>query len=108
MNGSIINIDPVIFRIGDFELRWYSVVIILAVVVAIVIAAREGKRKGMPKDFFYSVAPWVLIAGLAGARLFHVIDQWEYYAGEPASHISGVSRAAWLSGVVCSQEEWQL
>lgn len=83
MNGIIINIDPVIFRIGDFELRWYSVVIILAVVVAIVIAAREGKRKGLTAEFVYSVAPWVLIAGLIGARLFHVIDQWEYYAGNP-------------------------
>ena len=83
MSGIVINIDPVIFRIGAFELRWYSVAIILAFVVAIVIAAREGKRKGLPKDFVYSVAPWVLMAGLVGARLFHVIDQWEYYAGNP-------------------------
>ena len=83
MNGIVINIDPVIFRIGDFELRWYSIAIVLAVVVAIVIAAREGERKGLPADFVYSVAPWVLLAGLIGARLFHIIDQWEYYAGNP-------------------------
>jgi phosphatidylglycerol:prolipoprotein diacylglycerol transferase len=83
MNGIVINIDPVIFRIGDFELRWYSIAIILAVIVAVIIAAHEGKRKGLPKNFIYSVAPWVLIAGLVGARLFHVIDQWEYYAGNP-------------------------
>ena len=83
MNGIVINIDPVVLRMGDFELRWYSIAIILAVVAAIVIAAREGKRKGLPKDFVYSMTPWVLIAGLAGARLFHVIDQWEYYAGNP-------------------------
>jgi len=83
MNGIVINIDPVIFQIGDFELRWYSVAIILAVVAGIVIAAREGKRKGLPADFVYSLAPWVVIAGLVGARLFHVIDQWESYAGNP-------------------------
>jgi phosphatidylglycerol:prolipoprotein diacylglycerol transferase len=83
MNGIVINIDPVIFHIGDFELRWYSVAIILAVVAAIVIAIREGKRKGLPTDFIYSMVPWVVIAGLIGARLFHVIDQWEYYAGNP-------------------------
>ncbi|MHC4665140.1 MAG: prolipoprotein diacylglyceryl transferase [Planctomycetota bacterium] len=83
MNGIVINIDPVIFRLGDFELRWYSVAIILAVVAAVIIAAREGKRKGLSADFVYSLAPWVLIAGMVGARLFHVFDQWEYYAGNP-------------------------
>jgi phosphatidylglycerol:prolipoprotein diacylglycerol transferase len=83
MNGIVINIDPVIFQAGGFELRWYSVAIMLAVVAAMVIAAHEGKRKGLPTDFVYSLAPLVLIAGFIGARLFHIIDQWEYYAGNP-------------------------
>jgi phosphatidylglycerol:prolipoprotein diacylglycerol transferase len=83
MNGIIINIDPVILRIGGFELRWYSVAIMLAVVAGMVIAAREGKRKGLPADFVYSLTPWLVVAGLVGARMFHVVDQWEYYAGNP-------------------------
>ncbi|MBI2829757.1 MAG: prolipoprotein diacylglyceryl transferase, partial [Chloroflexi bacterium] len=33
MNGIPINIDPVILRIGPFELRWYSLMIIAAVLV---------------------------------------------------------------------------
>jgi phosphatidylglycerol:prolipoprotein diacylglycerol transferase len=83
MNGIVINIDPVAFQVGSFELRWYSVAILLAVIAAVVIAVHEAKRKGLPADFIYSMAPWVLTAGLVGARLFHVIDQWEYYAGNP-------------------------
>lgn len=83
MNGIVINIDPVIFRIGYFELRWYSVAIILAIVFAMVIADHEGKRKGLPADFVYSLVPILLIAGLIGARLFHIIDQWEYYTDNP-------------------------
>lgn len=83
MNGIVININPVIFHIGGFELRWYTVAVILAVIAGLVVAIREGKRKGLPSDFIYSLAPWALIAGVIGARLLHVIDQWEYYAGHP-------------------------
>ncbi|MFH1651124.1 MAG: prolipoprotein diacylglyceryl transferase [Chloroflexota bacterium] len=83
MNGIVISIDPVILRLGDFELRWYSIAIILAVIAAVAIAVREGKRRGLPAAFFYNAAPWVLVAGLVGARLFHVIDRWPDYAGHP-------------------------
>jgi len=83
MSGIVINIDPVIGQIGPFQLGWYSVAILLAVMVAVLIAAGEAKRKGIPSAEIYGLLPWVLLAGLVGARLFHVIDRWEYYAGNP-------------------------
>ncbi len=83
MNGIVINIDPVIFHFGVFELRWYSLAITLAVVAAVLITAHQGKKKGIDPAEIYSLALWAVIAGIVGARLFHVIDQWEYYAGDP-------------------------
>ncbi len=83
MNGIVINIPPVIFHLGDFELRWYSLAIILAIAAAVLIAARLGKKKGIATEEIYSLALWVVIAGIVGARLVHVIDQWQYYAGNP-------------------------
>jgi phosphatidylglycerol:prolipoprotein diacylglycerol transferase len=97
MNGIIISIDPIIFRIGNFELRWYSIAITLAIIAAIVIAAREGKRKGLSADFIYSLAPWVVIVGVIGARLFHVVDQWGLYVGNPIHifHVQQGGLAIW-------------
>ncbi len=83
MSGIVINIDPVIFRIGDFELRWYSITIMLAVVAAVLITTYFGKKKGIATEEIYSLALWVVISGMVGARLFHIVDQWEYYAGNP-------------------------
>ncbi len=83
MSGIVINIDPVIFRIGDFELRWYSITIMLAVVAAVLITTHFGKKKGIAAEEIYSLALWVVISGMVGARLFHIVDQWEYYAGNP-------------------------
>ncbi len=80
MNGIVIDIDPTILRIGHYMLNWYGIIIILAVIAAVTISIKEGKRKGISTDAIYSLAPWVLVGGIVGARLFHVIDRWEYYA----------------------------
>ena len=83
MNGIIVNIDPVLLHLGHIEIRWYSIIILLAVIVAVVISVTEGKKKGLKSDDIYSLVPWVLIGGIVGARLFHVVDKWGYYIANP-------------------------
>ena len=83
MNGIVININPVALQIGHFMLNCYSIIVMLAILAAIGIAIREGKRKGIPSEDILSLAPWAVLGGLIGARLFHVIDKWDYYAGNP-------------------------
>ena len=79
-----ISIDPVIFNIGHFALRWYGLIILIAMQVGIWLAAREAERKGLNKDDFYEMAIWIIVAGLLGARLFHVLDHWSHeYAANP-------------------------
>ncbi len=95
MNGIVINIDPVMFRLGHFELRWYSLAITLAIVAAVLIAAHLGKRKGIATEETYSLALWVVISGIVGARLFHVIDHWEHYANNPLQILQFQGLAIW-------------
>ncbi len=83
MNGIIININPTILHFGHFEIRWYSLIVMLAILAAIVTAIYEGKKKGISSETILSLAPWVVFGGVIGARLFHVVDKWDYYAVNP-------------------------
>ena len=79
-----ISIDPVIFSIGHIMIRWYSLVVTLAIIIGVSIAWREAKRKGLAEKHFTDALIWVIAAGLIGARLFHVIDHWTHeYAANP-------------------------
>jgi phosphatidylglycerol:prolipoprotein diacylglycerol transferase len=79
-----ININPVAFSIGAFEVRWYGIMVVLAVVAVIAIALREAKRVGLAEEHIYSAGLWAIIGGIIVSRLFHVIDKWDYYIAHPA------------------------
>ena len=82
-----ININPVAFSIGAFEVRWYGIMVVLAVVAVIAIALREAKRVGLAEEHIYSVGLWGIIGGIIVSRLLHVIDKWGYYMAHPGQII---------------------
>lgn len=79
-----ISIDPIIFSISHFMVRWYGIIVLAAIVTGVWLAAREAERKGFKKDDIYDGAVWVVIGGIVGARLFHVADHWsDMFAANP-------------------------
>jgi phosphatidylglycerol:prolipoprotein diacylglycerol transferase len=95
MSGIVINIDPVILRLGGFELSWYGVVIAIAILAALLIAAREGPKRGISSRDILSGALWIILAGLVGAKLFHVIDNFGYYTSNPSQILQPQGLAIW-------------
>ena len=75
--------SPIIFQIGPFTLRWYGVFIVLAAVLASWIAAREAKRRGEDPDHVWQALPFVLIAGIIGARLGFVLARLGDFTADP-------------------------
>lgn len=61
-----IGIDPIIFSIGHFHLRWYSLIVLTAIVVGIWLATREATRKGFKKDDIFDCVMWVILGDLNG------------------------------------------
>ena len=71
--------NPVIFNIGNFELRWYSVLIAIAVIIGYVLIINESRRFKIKKEFMFNMMFWTLIFAIIGARLYYVAFNLEYY-----------------------------
>ncbi len=83
MNGITININPIIFEIGSFSLRWYSIFVMVAIVGGLLMGIREGKRRGISQDDIINATLWAIVGGIVGARLFHIIDKLDFYLRNP-------------------------
>lgn len=78
-----ITLDPIIFSIGHLHIRWYSLIVLMAIVLGVWLLAREAGRKGFKKEDIYDSAIWIVFGGLLGARLFHVLDHWHEFVADP-------------------------
>ena len=72
-------IDPVIYDFGGFQIRWYSVLILVAVFIAYRFMASESKKQHIKVDFMFNLLFWALIFGIIGARLYYVIFNFGAY-----------------------------
>ena len=71
--------NPVIFSIGAFDLRWYSVLILIGAIVGITLLIFEAKRFKLPADFVINLSFYTLIVGIIGARAYYVFFNFEQY-----------------------------
>jgi phosphatidylglycerol:prolipoprotein diacylglycerol transferase len=75
--------DPVLVYIGPVAVSWYGIAVALAVAAGVWVTLQEARRKGIPTEPIAGMLLWILVGGLVGARLLHVIDRWDLYAADP-------------------------
>jgi phosphatidylglycerol:prolipoprotein diacylglycerol transferase len=73
-------IDPIALRIGSLEIHWYGIIIATAVLLAALLGSAEARRRGEDPERGWSMLLGVLVAGIVGARLYHVIHEWDFYS----------------------------
>jgi prolipoprotein diacylglyceryl transferase len=75
--------SPVLFEAGPFALRWYGLCIALGIVVATWLTGRELSRKGYDPALALDSLFFVVPLGFIGARVYHVITDYDLYADDP-------------------------
>ena len=112
INQIIWNVNPVIFNLGFFEIRYYSLFFALGFLVSYLIIKKIYKKENIPVKELDSLTVYVVVGGLLGARLGHCLFyEWDYFSKhilemllpisfEPDFHFTGYQGLASHGGTV--------
>lgn len=70
---------PLLFQLGPFSLRWYGLLIAIAVLLGLLLATRLGKQRGIDPTLIADLLPILVLAAVIGARLYYVTFEWRQY-----------------------------
>ncbi len=86
--------NPVLVHIGPFSLTWYGIFIVGGAMLAAYFGGRLRRDAGENPDHVWNILAWSLLAGIIGARLYHVFSSpvdgpgWPYYRTHPLDIIN--------------------
>jgi len=76
--------DPVIFKIGFLELRWYSIFFVGSFILGYFIIKKIFEREGKDPKSLDDLLIWALIGAIVGARIVHCLFyEPNYYLKHP-------------------------
>jgi len=98
-----ISVDPVALTIGSLEIRWYGIMVAVAVASLLVMMLRETKRLGIQRDI-YSIFFWGIVGGIVGGRLAYVVYDWPHFVAHPLDvfGFEGMAQNGMIIGVIAA------
>jgi phosphatidylglycerol:prolipoprotein diacylglycerol transferase len=74
---------PAISDENGLPVRGYGVMLLAAVVSGVGMAAFRARRMGVDPEIIISLAFWLFVSGIIGARIFYLIEYWDrLFAGK--------------------------
>ena len=71
--------DPIMFSLFGIEIHWYSILILIGIIIGLIILEKEAKKFKYPKELIFNICFWAIIFGIIGARIYYVIFNFSYY-----------------------------
>jgi len=71
----VINVDPVLLRLGPIVVHWYGLMYVVAISIGLWVITRWARDLGIHDDQIWGLFIWTAIAGLIGGRLYFVVQQ---------------------------------
>ena len=70
----------VFLQIGNIRIYWYSIMILLGVLLGSLLVIKESKKFNISKNKITDMLFYTMIFGIIGARLYYVIFNLNYYS----------------------------
>jgi phosphatidylglycerol:prolipoprotein diacylglycerol transferase len=92
---------PVICKIGPFTVYSYGLMLAVAFFVGASLAARQARKENVDPDIIFNLCFISFISGVAGGRIFYVVENLSYYLKNPL-HIFMLQEGglAWFGGLI--------
>jgi phosphatidylglycerol:prolipoprotein diacylglycerol transferase len=71
--------NKIAIDLGFIQIYWYSIFILLGMLVGMILVFKEAQRKGIKRDTMEDLVFWTVIFAVIGARLYYVIFNLDYY-----------------------------
>ena len=68
------------FKILDIEIHFYSLFILLGILVAYILITKEAKKRGISDKDITNIIFYTVIIGIIGARIYYVLFNLDYYS----------------------------
>ncbi len=95
-------IDRVGIHFGDIvTIHWYALIIMTGVIVATIMSIRRTRKYGQNPDQVWDILTWVVIAGIIGARIWHILTP------SPALVAQGITTEYYLTHPLEAIQIWK-
>jgi phosphatidylglycerol:prolipoprotein diacylglycerol transferase len=74
--------DPIAFSIFGFDIRWYGIMVTAGILLALLVSYVRAEKHRINPDHLISMVLISVPVGVIGARLYYVLFNWDYYAGD--------------------------
>ena len=73
-----------LIKLGPISIYWYSVMIALGFLAAMVVCLTEVKRKKLDIEKYSNMVFYAVLFGILGARIYYVLFNLDYYLKMPS------------------------
>jgi len=73
---------PELFQLGPFALRWYGLLIAIAVLIGLNLSSQLARQRSLEQGLISDLLPILILAALIGARIYYVAFEWKIYSND--------------------------